>query len=318
MPPPKPEAKPSEVATTEATTERPMNVFTEEPAVTAARKQAESASGKKPDQTSDGSDASPDNQETGNTGRRRGSRKLARLYRKLEDADERDTAQAAEIESLQARIDTLEKADPKPEPELKDFKSGREYHKAMQKWEADATAAAKPKPRAKPRPDPDHSDTQPSPYAAADLKALIKDGKKRFGEKFEDAWDDKDLAINKVIGDFLLDSDFGAELLIHLHEKPELAKEIVLETKKEATSRLELLEETLEKAAKEGTRGPDGKFKKPDPNESQTVKTKSKAPTAPSDSERGTTIPEADLETADMDTYAAHRTAENLRHGLKR
>jgi hypothetical protein len=283
---------------TEDTPERPQNVFTEEPAISEA-KASPSAPGDDPGQTSDDSDPPPRKK------RKHRDRPAERRISKLSEQLEASNATNAE---LTARLDALEAKPPaaKPEPKLRDFQTPREYADAVAAWVKDSTPAAKPKPKAKP--------TENSKLTEA-RKQFAVDGNKRLGDTFQDAFTADDLAINQTMGEFMLDSDLGPELLVYLHTHQDEARAIWFDKPEEANKRLEAIEDTLDSGKPEPkidddgkpARGKDGKFvKEPDP-EPKTRTSKSNAPAAPSDSERGEVVPSTDLEKAPMDDYSRTR-----------
>lgn len=306
-----PKTQPSNVSTAD-TPERPQNVFTEEPEVAAAKKADQSAPDTKPGQTSDDSDTPPNKSKRKPHRDRPAERRISKLTRQLD-------ASNSENADLKGRIEALENAAPapkvKPEPKLQDFKTPREYADAVAAWVVESKPASKPKTKpAKPTANTQH---------AEDLKKFAADGNERIGEKFQAAFTDKTLAINQVMGEFLFDSDLGPEIMVHLHEHQDLARQIWFDSNEEATKRLEALETELEgdpppsdEIADDGKpaeqqRGADGKFvkddKKPESEPKPKTGTKSSAPPAPSDSDKGEIIPDANLETADMDKYADSR-----------
>lgn len=305
-----PKNQPSTVSTAD-TPERPQNVFTEEPAVAAAQEASTAAPGEKPGQTSDDSATPPNKSKRKPHRDRPAERRISKLTRQL------DASEATNAELL-GRIEKLEAGQaakpPAPEPQLKDFKTPKEYAHALNAWEAEQKPAAKPKSTDKP--------AKPKPSAntahAEDLKTFANEGKERIGEKFQAAFTDNDLAINQVMGEFLLDSDVGPEVMVYLHEHQDEARQIWFDKPEEANKRLEAIESKLDgnepppgDTNDDGkpARNPDGTFatKAPDPEPKRKATTKSSAPPAPSDSERGETIPDTNLEKAPMDDYAAQR-----------
>ena len=158
---------------------------------------------------------------------------------------------------------------------------------------------------------------------ADDLKAFAKDGTDRLGDTFQDAFTNTDLAINQVMGEYLLDSDLGPDIMVYLNEHQEVAKQIWLDSPKAAAKRLGDIEDELEQGSPgdqdddddgKPKRDATGKFaKKSDPKPK--TGTKSNAPPAPGESERGEVHHDKNLETAGMDDYAATRRAQIKRDG---
>lgn len=304
-----PKTQPSNVSTAD-TPERPQNVFTEEPEVAAAKKADQAAPDDEPGQTS-GDSATPPNKPKRKPHRDRpAERRISKLTRQL-DASQSENAQLKE----QLEAAEIKAPAPKPEPKLQDFMTPREYADAVAAW----VVESKPAPKPKSKPDKPAKPTANTQHAE-DLKKFAAEGNERIGDKFQAAFTDKTLAINQVMGEFLFDSDLGPEIMVHLHEHQDLARQIWFDSKETATERLEALETELEggtppsdEIADDGkrTRDASGKFvkgdKKPEPEPKPKTGTKSSAPPAPSDSDKGEVIPDANLETADMDKYADSR-----------
>jgi hypothetical protein len=298
------------------TPERPQNVFTEEPAVAAAKKADQAVPGEKPGQTSADSAPTPDKPKRKPKGNRRAERKFAKLRRELEVATSENT-------ELKGRLEALENAGPaptpKPEPQLREFKTPREYADAVAAWVKES------KPAPKPTPKPEKPKPSANTAHAEDLKTFAADGNKRLGDKFTAAFTNKDLAINQVMGEFMLDSDLGPELMVYLHEHEDEAKQIWLDKPEAATERLEAIEAALDEDEPttqvtdhdgKPERDAQGKFvKKPDPEPKPTIGTKSNAPPAPGDSERGEVVPATDLEKAEMDDYSKTRRKQYADRG---
>ncbi len=301
---PTPETQPSNVSTAD-TPERPQNVFTEEPVIAAAKKADSAAPGDDPGQNSDDSATPPDKAKRKPHRDRPAERRISKLTKQLDVSN-------SENAELKTRIEALENAAPapktKPEPQLRDFKTPREYADAVAAWVAESKPAPKPKKPAKPTANTAH---------AEELKRFAKDGTKRLGDKFQAAFQTKELAINQVMGEFLLDSDLGPELMVYLHEHQDEARQIWFDDAEAANERLEAIELKLDSPTattddandNKPARDKDGKFVKaePDPEPKPTTGTKSSAPPAPSDSEKGDNIPDTNLEKAGMDDYAATR-----------
>lgn len=311
---PTPNEQPSNVSTAD-TPERPQNVFTEEPAVAEAREASKAAPGE-PGQTSDDSAKSPDKSKRKSPRDRPAERRISKLTRKL-DASQTENAELRErIEALEADKPAPKKT---PEPQLRDFKTPQEYAHALNKWETEQKPA--PKPKAKP------AKPTASKAHAENLKRFAKDGTERIGDTFQAAFKDNDLAINQVMGEFMLDSDIGPEIMVHLHENQDLARQIWFDKPEEATKRLEAIEAELDgdkpatqtdDAAGDDSpaRNADGTFAKAEPDpEPKTRTTKSNAPPAPGDSERGELVPGTDLEKAGMDDYSATRRKQYKERG---
>ena len=302
-----PTTQPSSVSTAD-TPERPQNVFTEEPGIAAAKQADQAASDDMSGQTSDNSAKPPDKSKRKPHRDRPAERRISKLTRQLD-------ASHSENADLKTRLEALETAAPapkaKPEPQLRDFKSPREYATAISTWIADSESATKPKSTTDKKPARPSANTA----HAEDLKKFAADGKERLGDTFTKAFTNDDLAINQVMGEFILDSDLGPEVMVYLHEHQDEARQIWFDKPDEANKRLEAIEAELDKPTAttddndgKPKRDATGKFvKQPDPEPKPTTGTKSSAPPAPSDSEKGVTIPTTDLEKAGMDDYANTR-----------
>ena len=304
----KPQTQPSNVSTAD-TPERPQNVFTEEPGIAEAREASQAAPGDKPGQTSDDSAKPPDKSKRKPHRDRPAERRISKLTRQLDASNSENADLKGRIEALEANQD---KPAAKPEPQLRDFKTPREYADAVAAWVTDSKPAPKPKPKtpAKPTANTRH---------AEDLKKFAAEGKERIGDKFQAAFTDNDLGINQVMGEFMLDSDVGPEVMVYLHEHQDEARQIWFDKADAANERLEAIEAKVSGEPATTTddvpgddkpaRNPDGTFAKaePDPEPKPTTGTKSSAPPAPSDSEKGVTIPDTNLEQAPMDDYANSR-----------
>ncbi len=303
---PTPTTQPSNVSTAD-TPERPQNVFTEEPAIAEARA-SEAASGNQPGQNSDDSASSPDKSKRKPHRDRPAERRISKLTKKLDISQATNAELLERIEALETNAPAPKKA---PEPQFRDFKTPQEYAHALTAWEKES----KPAPKQTPKPGTPAKPTASTAQAEA-LKQFAKDGNKRLGDTFKVAFKDNDLAINKVMGEFLLDSDLGPEVMVYLHEHPDEARQIWFDDLDAANERLDAIEAELDEpttatddaGGNKPTRGKDGKFVKAEPDpEPKTRTTKSSAPPAPGDSERGEIVPDTNLEKAGMEDYAATR-----------
>jgi hypothetical protein len=186
------------------------------------------------------------------------------------------------------------------------------------------------------------------------LERFFKDGKKKLGDEFllaQEAAAANEFAINQVMGDFILDSEHGHAIFVYLSDHPKLSRRIYDKSETFAVKALEELEEKakagelideeggLEEGGEEEDDDDDaggkrdrktGRYaKKRDDEErgdgtetrgdgQRREKGSTRAP-KPSESgkDRGGGGKKVDLETADMDDYAAIRAKEEAER-LKR
>ena len=244
-------------------------------------------------------------------------RKLSKLSRDLKRSEADNAELKQQVADLAGKVETL--ANPKPaEPKFEDFDSPQEYAKEYAKWEAPAPApkaTEPPKPAAAaPAPAP-----TPKPSDDPEMVKFRKAGSDKFGDQFNDAMADETLAVSQVMGDFLLDSEVGPDVYLHLSDNQDLARQIANKSPHAAVKRLE----ELEKQAKEGKlEGFDGELRDvadvSTTDEPAQPKVATKAPAPPKDQDdRGTMTIKPDPENESMDEYAARRGKEQAAAGYR-
>lgn len=193
------------------------------------------ASDDKSDQTTQAPAASDDNQQQPHKRDRSAERKIGKLTKKLSNLETSRTEDRQQIERLQGEVETLKQstASASPEPELKDFASPQEYAKAFSKWETGQKAASSKKPA--------DTGTQqgardPNAHAQHDNPGKIEPdkevidfqtrGKKKLGDEFSEALEIQNTAVDTDMADFLVDSDFGPEIYVHLANNQDEARKI--------------------------------------------------------------------------------------------
>lgn len=301
-------------------------------------KPAASGDTKPADQTTEKPASSDNNQQAKpQTGRDRpAERTIKKLKRELATVQSERTQDRTTIEDLQTQIDDLKTATTaaKPEPQLKDFDSPADYAKAYGKWESGQKPAASKdtdagtgKPAARRDPDAHAQHDQPAAVPDKEILDFQTRGKSKLGDEFSEALQLKTTAVDQDMGEFMLDSEFGPEIYVHLANNPDEAKKIF---DAGGTRKLRALE-ALEAKGKKGEldvdgdqvnittgdddkggddKGGDDKSKPAAAGEGQ--QTKAKDP--PSDTrEAGSTVAKADPENESMDDYAARRGKEEAR-----
>ena len=255
-------------------------------------------------------------------------RKIKKLMTQVSDLEGGRLQDQSVIDGLQTQIDALKAKTPEtPEPQLKDFDSPAEYAKAFGKWDA-AQKPTKPtdadagKPPAGTRDPTKHATHEPTGQSAPDEEIVDfhKRGKSKLGDEFIEALEKSGTAVDSDMGEFLIDSEFGAEIYIHLANNQDDAKKIF---DSGAIRKVKALE-ALEVKAKAGTLDIDSMQdaitvvdndddqtggKKPPAGDA--VQTKAKDPPS-STREPGSAEIKADPENEDMDTYAKRRNKEEL------
>ncbi len=331
--------QPSKVSTEEevrpadehvVTSDSPENVITPSDGDQSASPAAPPPGGQKP--------AAPAAADTENEPRRdrKAERRISKLTKQIGELSDARADDRQQIETLTGQINDLTAASAaaSPEPQLVDFANPQEYAKAYGNW---STSSA-PKPGADPKPaavpaarDPNANAPNPSPAAAPDpeVKAFQTLGQERYGDEFIEALEIKGTAVDVDMGEFLMDSEFGPEIYIHLANNQEEAKKIY---DSGAFRKVKALEElaTRAKAGKLDVIG-EGELQiapapdpgAPDNNPRQAPKpargsreTAAKAP--PEDTgQPGSATVVADPNNESMDDYAARRareTAKRLGH----
>ena len=241
---------------------------------------------------------------------RASERKLRKLERQLGDSERTNTANQTRIAELEAKVETL--ANPKPsEPKFEDFDTPQAYGKAFAKWEGAPAPKAPDPPKAAASPD-----TTPPPTAPPDkeMQAFRKAGAEKYGDQFTEALADETVAISPVMGDFILDSDIGPDVYLHLADNPDLAREIANKSPHSAVKRLE----AIEQQAKAGKLDLDDGGLRDIEVETGEPPVATKAPEPPKDQDdRGTVTIKADPENESMDEYAARRRKEQAAAGYR-
>lgn len=243
-------------------------------------------------------------------------RKLSKLSRELKQSEASNAELKQQVADLAAKVDTL--ADPKAvEPKFEDFDTPQAYAKAFAKWEAPAQA---PKATAPPKPAAPAPDSTPKPRDDPEMVKFRKAGSDKFGDQFNDAMADETLAVSQVMGDFLLDSEVGPDVYLHLSDNQDLARQIANKSPHAAIKRLEELE-TQAKAGK--LEGVDGELhevvdESTTETDEPTSKVATKAPAPPKDQDdRGTMTIKPNPENESMDEYAARRGKEQAAAGYR-
>lgn len=292
------------------------------------------ASDDKTDQKPAASAAADDNQAKPQGRDRPAERRIKRLTKQVADLEAHGSpAQQKRIESLERQIDELRQGQAKadPEPEFKDFESPQEYAKAYSDWETrQAGGASKPakpdthrKPGVERSPDAhaqhDRIPSEPDP----EVVNFQKRGTEKLGDEFAEALALPGTAVDADMGEFLIDSDFGPEIYVHLANNQDEAKKIF---DSGARRKIKALED-LEAKAKKGeldidshdapaTTDQDDKPAKDDKpaasNGTQQPGHQTKAADPPSDTRDagGGSAVKKDPNDESMDEYAARRNRE--------
>lgn len=244
---------------------------------------------------------------------RRAQRKIKKLGQKLSAAEQRDAENQRRIAELEARVDGLTKATPKPEePQLEDFASPKEYAKAYTKWEQDTETPPPPK---RTQEAPATPDTGPIPDT--EIQAFMQRGTEKLGDEFSEAMQESATAVNQYMAEFVMDSDHGPEIYVHLANNPDEARKIHDSSPLRAQKALEKLQAHAQKG--ELDVGEEGQLQvetQPDtPSKKPTVDKKTtRAPTPPSNTKDGAGVNlTVNPEDEGMDDYAARRQKEEMR-----
>jgi len=319
--------QPSNVSTEDAPRPQDEHVVTSDVISEPGKVENEAASaasgeeGKKPDPAPNDPDSATGDDDNSNTAPKRGSRKLERKIKRMSkrlaeyeannaELREKLAALEAEAQALKSRIA------PPEEPKLEDFEDPREYAKAYAKWESESTApAATPNPAQTPTAPPPPQDASPIPDE--EILAFQQRGKEKLGDEFLEALHDG-APVNQVMGEYLLDSDFGPELYVHLANNPEEARKIYDSSAPRAVRMLKALEDKAKAGGLDAGDGISQESGGGNENKSGTGsgagRKATRAPTPPSDTKPGgapNLAPNPDTE--DMDAYAARRRKEEAR-----
>jgi hypothetical protein len=294
-------------------------------------KPAAAPDGEKPDATNDQDSAPGDDKQPQPKQRdKRSERRIKRLQRQVDASDRRNKGQAKKISELEAEIESLKAATPTaPEPQLEDFKNPKEFARAYSKWEkdqasADAPSGTSPPPPPPPPPPPAAAETPPP--ADQEILEFNKAGREKYGDEFLEALQDKGVAVSGVMGEFMLDSELGPDIYLHLANNHQLSRDIHDAKPHEAIDMLRDLE-AKGKAGKldvpaEGELqiedDPDDTDDKDDKDDKPAGKRKTDAPDPPSETKPGAQAPvKKKPEDMDMDEYAVYRqNQERQRKGL--
>ncbi len=320
-----PRDQPSNVATEDALRPPDQSVVTsdsptgtEPPGDDSGKPAAAADSGGSNDQT-----PAPGDKQAAKPKRDRSSeRRIKKLSQRLGAADDTTKAQARRIAELEDTVNTLKASTPKvEEPRLKDFDTPQAYAKAYSKWtKADQPAPAapgKPTAPAKSAPDPQIEDTEVADFT--------KRGKEKLGDEFVEASQDKDNAVNAVMGEYMLDHDLGPEIYVHLSNNHKEARKIFDMVPHKAVKALDGLAAKAEKGELDVGEGGMKVADPPDTGDSDIDPKKTpagsggsrpgetKAPKPPSGTKGGSATPEKSAEDEDMDEYAARRQRETRR-----
>ena len=266
--------------------------------------------------------------------------RIKKLTRKLADSEREREQLSRRLAEQDQRLAALEQRaqgddsdnDPPPEPQLDDFKNPREYAKAYAKWEREVAKPSKASPsRSTPRQtrnDPPAS--PPPPPADAEITKWQRAGTEKYGDEFQEALQAQ-IAVNRDMADFILDSEHGHALYIHLANNPDEATSIYNMSARRAEKALAELEA---KATQGGLDVPDdgelqvddktgddntppaktgtsakGKTTGDDDTPPARGRQRTRAPEPPNNQnkDRSTPVTDVDLEQLDMDDYAAVR-----------
>lgn len=271
--------------------------------------------GTKDQESAPGDDKSPD---ASKRRRSRGNRANRRLRKQLSDQQKR-------IDELEARIesggDKPASDTQKPEPKLEDFNTPAEYAKAYNAWEAEQSESAPKKSGA--------DTTQPGQPTEDQLKEIndfYQAGVKKYGDEYAEAVTEPDLRIDKAMAEFMFDTEYGHDIMMHLANNPDESQEIYGKSERRMLRAMVALEEKA-KAGKldigidridiENDKGGKGDDKDKD-GEDKSKPTGSERFTPPTDTkDAGSGGNETSLEDAGMDDYAERRRAQMKKQGIR-
>lgn len=267
---------------------------------------------------------------------RASERRFGRLKTQLAKSDQRNTANETRIAELETQVNSIAAGDTPAgrgeKPKLEDYpKDPEAYAKAYGSWASKAPTAKpteKPKPPATPASDTPAPRVPEKPFEDKEILDFNAQGKEKFGDEFVEALNDKDTAVNQQMGEFMIDSEYGTDIYLHLSNNHDEARKIFDHGPDRATKALKELETKAEKGELDI---PEGQLKVEDPPDTgepdagkPTDKAaggkrpgKTKAPEPPSDTKPGDVTPVKSPEDEDMDEYAARRgREERKRQGL--
>ena len=182
--------------------------------------------------TGDSSDATPPEKAPAKRRNRSAERRIKTLSSKLAAAEAREAENAHEIAELKDQVNALKDATPKAkEPMLQDFDNPRDYAKAYSKWEqgqAAETETTPPRKRSAPKKPAKPIDDGTPPATPQDpaIQGFHERGKAKLGDDFLEALELPGTAVNQVMGEFMIDSDVGPELYVHLADNQEESRRI--------------------------------------------------------------------------------------------
>lgn len=252
-------------------------------------------------------------------------RRFRRMQARLAKAQKRNEELEGKVNDLAGKVDELLTATPKrPEPKLDDFDSPQAYAKAYAQWEKSQQTRTTEPPKRQPATatpaNPDPAQEQRPPVVDKEYKAFLDRGTQALGDEFLEALDEP-IPVNKVMGDFILESDHGPELFMLLADDQELAAKIYDKSAPAAFRELEKLEKQV------ANKPPSAGIREPKPGDAATEDeqpagddgkpaAKTGAPPPPENrQERGRTVPEGSLEELGMDDYAERRRKDYQRTG---
>lgn len=274
----------------------------------------------------DSSDATAPKKPTAKRRNRSAERRIKTLSSKLSEAEAREAENARKIAELEETVNSLKTATPKAkEPMLQDFANPREYAKAYAKWE-EGQADEPPRRRTPAKRQPTPLDDAPPPAAPKDdaIIGFRERGKEKLGDDFLEALEVPGTAVNQVMGEFMIDSDVGPELYVHLADNQEEAKKIYDMPAHKAIAALQRLATTARKGElidAEGTLSTESSDTQVDTvldndDKAERIQTQvgTKAPEPPSNTKpEGDAELPANPESESMDAYAARRRKEEAR-----
>jgi hypothetical protein len=324
--------QPSNVTTEEAPRPQDEHVVTsdtdfiaEVPAGPRETDHSDSAASDTPAQsTSDSDSGTPPKKAPASRRNRSAERRIKTLSSKLSDAEAREAENARKIAGLEETVSSLQTATPKAkEPMLADFANPREYAQAYSKWDTANETPAPRKRSATPKPKPIDDGTPPATPQDDAIIAFRAEGKKKLGDEFLEALEVPGTAVNQVMGEFMIDSDVGPELYVHLADNQDDAKKIFDMSAHKAIAALQRLATKARKGELIDAAGTldvdDGTEETILENTGKTERIQTqvgtKAPEPPSDPSpgQGADTPAKSPEKESMDEYAARRGKEEAR-----
>lgn len=273
--------------------DQPMNVVTEE-----------NQAAPSPDVPNADASASSNADDPPKPSRRRRSaeRKISALQRQLAEERSKGEATAATLLALQTEVATMKVPAPAAvaKPKLGDFKTADEFGQAWTAWEASQKPADPPAPAPTPKP----ADPAPARQPDPEIAAFEAEAVKIYGEEFSEVFHDDTLPLSPAMGEYLLDSDKGADLVMWLDEHRDEGKDLFHLRPKKLAEALDKIVGELEPTpppAPVVERNADGRYtKREDPTP---------PPPPPGDPVRGvgTSVANEIREGMPMDDYAATR-----------